>query len=260
MHNLHIHTLLDTISDTTIESYIARCVSSMKQNEEIGYAGFNSKENLTHQLSRNILDSKKIQVSGHSKEKIDTIIKTAFSKAEKIIGAKKDIHVFVFTSFNQRFKEKEFGGVGGFTPWKGTIHLYIDSETFNESSLEETFLHELTHALYFYQKLAHTILDQMIFEGLAENFTEQITNKRGAWTKVFDMSEVRSIVNSLNPILKETNYELSDQIFFGSEKYKRWTGYSVGYWLVRNYIETEKISDWDRLLKTESVIFLKTLN
>ena len=43
---------------------------------------------------------------------------------------------------------------------------------------------------------------------------------------------------------------------FGKSEYKKWTGYSVGYWLVKEFIEKNNNLSWDEIIKTDPSDFI----
>lgn len=171
--------------------------------------------------------------------------------------------IFVFPWFPSK-EDKIFEGVMGFTPYKGVIHLFINPKNFSYESLAETVAHEIAHSISFYYNFDRfekwTLLEWMIEEGFAENFKEDVFKK----TKIsfigtaLTKKQAFQILKSLKSILNSRSRRLFKIIFFGSKKYKRWTGYSIGYWLVKEFKRNRKIT-WEELIKTKPKEIFKSV-
>jgi len=53
----------------------------------------------------------------------------------------------------------------------------------------------------------------------------------------------------IKPLLHENDFEKYSEVFFGTGKYPLWTGYSIGYFLVKKYLKKQKIIKWKEVLK-----------
>jgi uncharacterized protein YjaZ len=49
------------------------------------------------------------------------------------------------------------------------------------------------------------------------------------------------------------------EVFFGSKKYKRWTGYSIGYWLIKKFRIMNPNINWEEIIKIKPEHILKSI-
>jgi len=71
-------------------------------------------------------------------------------------------------------------GTYGYTPSENNIFIFINPQSKNwQTSLKSTIAHEYAHAVTFTYHKWQTLLDSLIFEGLAESFKEKLTGDIG---------------------------------------------------------------------------------
>lgn len=129
---------------------------------------------------------------------------------------------------------------GGWTHTTHSIILSLDPKFPNFTSalkkeLPRTISHELHHTVRW-NLMGKTLLDRMIFEGLASRFEQEVWGGRpSAWATALKKNEIASILRRAK---KEFNSKKYDYYawFFGSGDLPKWTGYSLGYFLVAEYI------------------------
>lgn len=84
--------------------------------------------------------------------------------------------------------------------------------------------HELNHLKYyenFENMFGLTIRDQLILEGLAECFRDEaIGGKSTPWTKNLTKNELDKAIEDLQPNLDKIDWNLHNEIFYGSKKWK----------------------------------------
>ena len=100
-------------------------------------------------------------------------------------------------------------------------------------------------------KKCTTLLDSIIFEGLAEHFREQIIGDNQApWTKIFKLHQAGVIFleMKLANLLPSTNPEIRRGVFFGNKKYICWTGYTIGYHIVKSFLENNLSLGWKEIM------------
>lgn len=174
-------------------------------------------------------------------------IREAVEKAEKYAFEKLnidwDIDLLVTNRlFNYLIPEDS---VGGRTWSSDFIELAIDDQKVTEEAISEILTHELCHAARWGKNNEWTqmLLDEIIFEGIATYFEAEYAKTSGNKTFFLDTVTKRSdeenerILTQLSEQLncKEYNHEA---IFFrGNEKLLRWSGYSLGYYLVKRHLE-----------------------
>jgi hypothetical protein len=80
------------------------------------------------------------------------------------------------------------------------------------------------------------------------------------WSGALEKEEALKILKGLDKeILYLTDQNLIKEFLFGNDKYKKWTGYSVGYWLVKKFIEENKKLSWKELMELEKNKFLEVI-
>lgn len=256
----YVYFLLDynpRLSDK--KSFIARLVSDL-QETSIGFAGFKSKKYLKQYLQFQIFDDKEcnnLPKYNFDKKKIFRIIEDTLAKCHNKLLAK-PTRIFLFPSFNSFVKNK-MGGVGGFSPWKNTTLIDINPTVKNwETALKNTICHEYNHSeVYNYHKW-ESLLDSIIFEGFAEHFREQVIGGgRAPWTKAVAQNKCKRYFSKLKEKLNSKNHQLYREVFFGSEKYPLWLGYSLGYLIVKLFLSKNKEKSWIDIVKIKPKEILK---
>ena len=144
-------------------------------------------------------------------------------------------------------------GVGGRTQTSDFIEFAIDEEKATENLISEMVTHELCHAARWGKndEWINSLLDGVISEGIATYLEAEFVKDRNEKTvfikTILERSdeENEKILEKLRSQL-DSNYYDYDTIFFGgSNDLPRWSGYSLGYYLVRKYLKKtgKKIED-----------------
>jgi len=219
-------------------------------NEEIELMGFNSRNEIKN-FVKNFIFTK---FSGNNK-----VIKLDKDKIKKIIIDKTkkvytiledlDIKVFVFPTYND-FVINNMKGVVGFCTNKNVIILGIYFSEKLSEGIEETIIHELAHAISPYYDMANlSIGEGIVFDGLAENFVEDITGKDSYLGKTINKNKSFEIFKDIKDKLDVIDFNLYSEIFFGKGKYSNWAGYSIGYYLIKDWLFKFNKKDWREILK-----------
>ncbi|OHA26280.1 MAG: hypothetical protein A3C06_02455 [Candidatus Taylorbacteria bacterium RIFCSPHIGHO2_02_FULL_46_13] len=222
---------------------------------DIGYAGFSTKDALNSYLMSTVFDEKETDNEifnfALDEKKIVRAIKEAVVQCSNKLPTE-TVHIFVFPTFSKFVKEKMFGTTG-YTPWKDTILVFVNPlNQYWERALTETIGHEYGHSVSLRYNKCESLLDSIIFEGLAEHFREQaVGDERAPWTKVLGINQSRSLFleMELGNLLQSTDKKVYRAVFFGNEKYARWTGYSVGYHLVESFVTNNPNLKWQEIIK-----------
>jgi len=244
------------LSDSSDKDELISCLSGEIEDSDSGYAGFDTKENLNNYLRGAVFDKTDddYQYTFVLDEVriIDTITKAVKKCSDILPGGIS--HIFVFPTFSQFVKE-EMSGTTGYASWSDTILIFINPTSLQyDKALSETVGHEFNHAVFLRDKKCETVLDLIIFEGLAEHFREQIVGgDRVPWTKIFELNQARIIFSEieLEDLLQSTDPEIRRGIFFGNEKYICWTGYTVGYFIVRSFLENNPSLNWKEIMRRQ---------
>ena len=136
-------------------------------------------------------------------------------------------------------------GVGGYTYASDFIVSALDLKSMSIPHFKEMLAHELGHAARWGKndEWMNTLFDGMISEGIATYFgTEFAKNnsEKQFFTKAMlerSDEENERILNELRGNLDDKNYDYQTIFFTGNDKLPRWSGYSLGYYLVKKYLE-----------------------
>lgn len=136
-------------------------------------------------------------------------------------------------------------GVGGYTYAGDFIVLALDLKNMSIPRFKEMLVHELGHAARWGKndEWMNTLFDGMISEGVATYFGTEFAKNNSekqfftrAMLKRSDEENER-ILNELRGNLDDKNYDYQTIFFTGNDKLPRWSGYSLGYYLVKKYLE-----------------------
>ena len=136
-------------------------------------------------------------------------------------------------------------GVGGRTRTSDFIEFAINEEKVTRNLISEMVAHELCHAARWGKndEWINSLFDGMISEGIATYFEAEFVKDREE--KTFFIKTILKRTDEKNEkILEEFRGQLGsncydyDTIFFnGNNELPRWSGYSLGYYLVKKYLE-----------------------
>lgn len=248
----------------TNKENVASSILKNIKNSSIGYAGFKSKNNLCDYLIGAIFDPKEKDIPKISKynfdtEKITEIIKDTIKLCHKTIESN-ITNIFVFPTFDNFIKQK-MNGAFGYTPYKNTILIFLNPKNRKwKKALASTIAHEFSHSLVLNYNIWETLLESLIFEGLAENFKEKIIEGKSPWVKALSPGQSKKIFLSLGNKLNSKDYNLYRSVFLENTEYPLWTGYSIGYYIVRSFIKINQNLKWSEIMKLNPKDILKKSN
>ena len=136
-------------------------------------------------------------------------------------------------------------GVGGYTYASNFIVSALDLKSMSIPRFKEMLVHELCHAARWGKndEWMNTLFDGMISEGVATYFGTEFSknnSEKQFFTKtILERSDEENerILNELRGNLDDKNYDYTTIFFTGNDKLPRWSGYSLGYYLVKKYLE-----------------------
>ena len=178
----------------------------------------------------------------NKKEMIENAIKMAEGYAFLKLNIDWDIDVLVTNRIPMIIPEN---GAGGYTFSADFIRINIDDKKATENLISENVVHELCHATRWGKndEWIDSLFDGMISEGIATYLEAEFVKDREEKT-VFIKTILKRTDENNEKILEElrdqldSNYYDYDTIFFnGNDKLSRWSGYSLGYYLVKKYLE-----------------------
>lgn len=233
---------------------VKRILEQMQRSGSIEYAGYMTDEGLQADLLMRLGDTVDVYrpLTAEQKKKIGSTIESAMQKSMAVLPLSElPVHVFVFPWFPSTDDRKAFGGVTAVAPYASTLHLFVSPHRFTYASLKETVVHEFNH-LAFYQAQpaqSYPLAAHMVMEGLAEVFREEVVGGKPApWSVALTKGKARDALKTLMPLLASKSEKVHAAVLFGNTEYKRWTGYSVGYWFVQTYRKENPTQTWDELV------------
>jgi uncharacterized protein YjaZ len=222
-------------------------------DENTGYAGYLEREQLVQYLEQKFSKIDKHQIFLRSLDKaeqkrIQNLIEENINACSRVLESTAVVSVYIFPWIGGSY-DADFEGVTGYTPYTDTIHLYINLDRYSDKSLVETLSHEFHHAVFMRShEYSSKLIESMVFEGLADNFRESVIGgEPSPWSIALSEEEARQELRKLGPLLEDESFDLYEKVFFGSDEYVRWTGYSIGYRIVEAYLQKHPQYSWKAL-------------
>ena len=144
-------------------------------------------------------------------------------------------------------------GVGGRTRTNDFIEFAIDEEKATKNLISEMITHELCHAARWGKngEWINSLFDGVVSEGIAAylevEFIKDRTEKTVFIKTILERSdeENEKILEKLRSQLDSNYYDYETISFNGNDELPRWAGYSLGYYLVKQYLKKtgKKIED-----------------
>ena len=244
------------------EGLVSSIVEGMEKTGSTAYSGYSDVPALRQGLLDHIGAGSITQykpISEAEKNKIKEIISETIEKCNEKLTIPTKNFAFV-NPFLTTEKDGVFEGVMAVATYGCVFHVFVDLDQYTKGSLENTVAHELNHTIYYYDHYDnfgnYTLLDEILLEGLAENFREQYFDpKVTAWAGALSCNEALVVLNNSIHILDSRDRKTIREFLFGNDVYKRWTGYSAGYWLVKEFLKNNAMS-WNEIMKLEPKAFL----
>lgn len=241
-------------------------MEAMHRDGTTKYAGYLKEKELQKDLLLHIGTGNVSQYRSLSTREEQLIEKTIYAtihKCNKKLPLPTKNFIFIFPWFPSR-EEMIFNGSLGFAAYSCVLHLFIAPKTFTKKSLADSVAHEINHTISFYYHFDRyskwSLLDNIVNEGLAENFREDVLNTKPApWAIALTKKEAFSTLASIKPLLNSKSHRIHQKILFGDKRHQRWTGYSVGYWLVKGFRKINKKLVWKEIVKTKPEDILKSV-
>ena len=154
-------------------------------------------------------------------------------------------------------------GMGGFNPSGGEVQLFADPSLPNlESVLQSELLRQLTHEIHHAMRRRHigygsTLLQAAVSEGLADHFSIEAAGGGNPppWALALTSGELVAWIPEV--VSRATGTYNHATWFFGADaSIPRWTGYSVGFELVRAYLDQDAARSASALVGEPASSFL----
>lgn len=144
-------------------------------------------------------------------------------------------------------------GVGGRTRTSDFIEFVINEEKATKNLISEMVAHELCHAARWGKndEWINSLFDGIISEGIATYLEAEFVKDQKEKTVFIKTilertnDENKKILEKLRDQLESNYYDYNTIFFNGNDKLPRWSGYSLGFYLVKKYLEKthKKIED-----------------
>ena len=187
----------------------------------------------------------------NSKKMILAAIKTAEEYTFSKLSINWDIDLLVTNRLYDIIIPED--GVGGRTRTSDFIEFAINEEKATENLISEMITHELCHAARWGKndEWANSLFDNIISEGIATDREEEFVKNRKEKTVFIKTilertdKENQKIFEILRSQLDSNYYDYNTIFFNGDGDLPRWSGYSLGYYLVKKYLKktNKKIED-----------------
>lgn len=187
----------------------------------------------------------------NSKKMILAAIKTAEEYTFSKLSINWDIDLLVTNRLYDIIIPED--GVGGRTRTSDFIEFAINEEKATENLISEMITHELCHAARWGKndEWANSLFDNIISEGIATYLEAEFVKNRKEKTVFIKTilertdKENQKIFEILRSQLDSNYYNYNTIFFNGDDDLPRWSGYSLGYYLVKKYLKktNKKIED-----------------
>lgn len=178
---------------------------------------------------------------------IEQMVKEAVKEAETYAFSRLNINwdIDLMVTNHMPFVLIPEDGVGGRTYWSDLITICVDEEKLTKSKMTEMLVHELCHAARWGKnnEWMNTLFDDLINEGIATyfeaEFAKNLEEKTVFIKTILERSdeENKKIFEKLRDQLESSSYDYETIFFNGNDELPRWAGYSLGYYLVKRYLE-----------------------
>jgi len=243
------------------EAIVNTIARSIPNDKQIGFAGYLNRTDLCRDLHSFIFGTSKVinfPDLKNKRRKIRYVIRNSIKKCRTYTKIP-PLNIFIFPTQVPGVL-KEMGGVNGFTPYKNTIHIYMNPSVDPDwpKHLSSTVAHEIAHVLSREQFDWRTILDSFIFEGLAEHFREQVLGGgKASWVTAITKEKAITIIKKLEKdnLLRSTSNDLYLDLFYGGKRFTKWSGYTAGYLIIKTVLRVGKFKIKDLLREKPAKIF-----
>lgn len=191
-------------------------------------------------------------------------IENNFSPAVEKITAKIPVsNIDVLIASDPRWAIPEIG-MGGRMLNSHLIFVSIDPKFPNlkksiPERLESTLAHEFHHCMRWNAiGSGKTLLDALITEGLADHFVIEVTGKEASpWSTALSPDQIQIYLERAKQEFHNETYNHQPWFFGrGDTDIPRWTGYSLGFYLVKEYLKNHPNRKPSQLYSVKAEEFL----
>lgn len=196
---------------------------------------------------------------------LKSIANSAIEAVKRLLPIK-DIDIVFYDNPRATFTEDELGGIGGFTPNANTVFIPLNPRHphFRDSLKNELFftlVHELHHTIRWQKQVeGDTLLEALIFEGLADHFAMEVTGRQKPtiYSDALTPEQKKIFLKKASDEWDKPTYN-NNKWFYGSDpnEIPRWTGYTLGFDLVAAYIKVHPEAHSSKLATADAPLFIK---
>lgn len=205
-----------------------------------------------------------LTASGRLEKYKDRIMKVA-KESVKIIGKKiplPDVDVVFYD--NPEYAIQHLG-IGGYAHNPHLVFISLNSKfTRFEKTISEEIMRTLAHELYHCTRRKAVGFDETLFkslvnEGLAEHFEIEVTNKKpDKYAVALSAKQIQVMKKRIAKEFSSKKFDF-DEWFLGSKSRKipKWTGYTIGFNLVGEYLKKHPDKRPSQLFAAKAEDFVK---
>jgi len=134
-------------------------------------------------------------------------------------------------------------GVGGYNPNREEVIIYFDPDFPDlDETIEEELPIQLAHEMHHARRrravgYGSTFFQAAVSEGLADCFSLEVTNKSPSpWSLALSGDDLDTWLANAEDVWHDPGYDHARWFLGSTQDVPRWTGYALGYKLVKDFI------------------------
>lgn len=204
-------------------------------------------------------------VSVLSRSDIEKFISDCVKECQRKLKTE-ELSIFILPLLRNEITEVYFkfmNGIMASTPYKNIMIVFINTHDKNwKNYLKIAIFHEYTHCIrlnYFdpYSEEPN-LIEYVIREGIGDVFVYKNLGKKSVWVEYSEGKEknfYKTVIDNSN----SKNRQLIMSILFGTNKIPKWTGYVIGFKIVKSFIESNNYT-FDDIVKMSANEILRLSN
>lgn len=195
---------------------------------------------------------------------LKSVANSAVASVKKSLPIR-DLDIVFYDNPGATFTEEEMGGIGGFTPNAHTVFISLNPRHKSfQSALKNhlffTLVHELHHTIRWQKQVdGDTLLEAMIFEGLADHFAMEVTGRKKPtiYSDALTPEQKKIFLKKASEEWSKPTYNHNEWFYGSTPKIiPRWTGYTLGFDLVAKYLNTHSGLPASTLATADASLFV----
>ena len=197
---------------------------------------------------------------GDDRNLVERVVRQTVSSVNDLMPVD-DVRIRVGISLSQTIPEI---GIGGYASSGHEVLIFIDPySSAVPASLETDLASALAHELHHAKRkrtvgYGLTLFEAAVSEGLADHFAKEVTGKVPIWSEALTGDDLARWTARLVEAGAERLYAHGGWFFGTDPDIPRWTGYAVGFELVRAYLSANPDRRASGLADEPATTFLPT--